>query len=373
MIAAAGAHGDTYEHHLAEAPPAQPAADTPPVPVQENDGRETPPAADATPADKPEIVPHPESKEEVKELDEVDKYLAEISKETPVVNWDDAGKAAFKGTFGEEDPQAFLQKHNTLQEQLGVATEKAQQADAVLKRIGTMPYELAKAMEAVAQGKPYQDYLKQLGTGATLSKAGKDVADEAIMDRYYPGKFSAEQREAIKDGSADEALKALWDERVEMGREKHDALRDTERSALTAKQEADKAFEAASQKADMAAVAYLKQKPGIAAFASKPIIDKFLSGDLEREVLYNADGTRKPESLALLLQAMNHEKVVARMREGARVQGKTEAELKAHNKLPGTPDPANGHRGSPPQKETPIQQQERQALTQVADLMGLTT
>ena len=375
MIAMAGLHGASFENFSTVTDPpkegeSQKVLDDKTIsddPAKQLEDIEKPAVTDDKEGeDKPAI----EATEKPKEQDEIDRYLAELDKKTqePETKWSDDAKAALKTKFGTDDPDTLFKEYNELKEQVSAATEKAQQAQAIKERIEGMPYELAQAVQAVADGKPWKPFLEQLSKGITLSKAGKDIDDAVLMNHYkLDKKFSAEQLEAIQSGEADNATKGLWDQYVDMARSKHDESRDAERQAIKAQAESRKAMELAHEKANIAAVAHLKSDPAIAVFAKKDVIDKFISGELETELFYNADGTRKPESLAPMLRAVRHDEIVRRVREGALVEGKTKAEAKAHAKLPGTPGDGAGQRGNP----KPSDKKATDGMADIAEMMGL--
>lgn len=302
------------------------------------------------------------------EGDDVDQYLRNLDKADKVLEpLSDESKAAFKARLGTDDPDTFVREHNSLKEQLDVANKAAAEARAVKDRFDTMPYELAKALQAVADGKPWKPFLEQLANGITLSKAGKDIDQDVLMDHYgFSKKFNAEQLEAIKSGEADDATKGLYDEYLNIARGKHDESRVSERTAIKDRQEAEKAMVVAHEKATTAAIAHLKTDPAISVFAKRDVIEKFTSGELANELFYNADGTPKPDSLALMLRAMRHDEIVQRVRKGALAEGKAAAEAKAHSKLPGTPDNGAGQRGDPKAKKGAPND-----MSDLASMMGL--
>jgi len=309
----------------------------------------------------------PVVEKEITEPTALDNYLKSLQEEEvqePAV-WTDEAKKALKGTFGVEDPDAFKQEYSTLKERVSQADEAIERAERIQKNIDSMPYELSQALNAVAEGKPFRPFLEKLAKGVSLSAPAKDVPEDALIDTYYSKKFTAEQREAIAEG--DEALKGVWDEYVSLARDKHDALRSEERKAIEARGAQAKQMQEAARQADAAAVAYLKNEKALSTFADKGTIDKFLSGDLERELLYNDDGTRKPESFALLLAARHHKSIVDAIRKGALTQGKNEAAHRKHAALPDRPDQGAGKR--PPVKEK--DDKPTHVSTMLADIMGL--
>lgn len=304
-----------------------------------------------------------------KELSALDKYLQNLQEEDvdEPVSWNDDAKKALKSTFGNDDPEALKQEYSTLKERVAQASEAIERAERMQKNIDSMPYELSQALNALAEGKPYQPFLEKLAKGVSLSNPAKDISEEALINTYYGKKFSAEQMEAISDG--DESLKGVWDEYVTLAREKHDGLRANEQKSIQDRGAQAKQAQEASRQADAAAVAYLKNEKALSTFADKEAIDKFLSGDLERELLYNDDGTRKPESFALLLAARHHKSIVEAIRKGALTQGKNEATHRKHAALQDKPGQGSGKR--PPVKQEK-DDKSNNVTSMLADVMGLT-
>lgn len=258
--------------------------------------------------------------------------------EKPV--WDDKAKEVFKKTFGAEDPEAFLSEVNTLKEAAAQAQEQAKKAEKVLANAAKLPYELAKAVEAALEGKDYKTHIAELATGVTLSKAAKDIDKVSLVDKYYKGKFSDEDKEAIKNGEADEDLMERFNGYHGLAAEKHDAARTKEQAAIERAQVARKQAQEADKQSALEAVAFAKNDPVVSKLInelSPSVIDEYLSGELEEKQLYNADGTRSKAGLALLVKGMLFDRAVTRALKGAQAAGRAEAKAKQHAGLPDKP------------------------------------
>lgn len=326
--------------------PAEEVAETPEevAEVSETpDATETSEEVEETP-ETPEVAPE----------DSIDEFLKQTKEGVKKAEWDDKAKEAFKATFGQEDPEAVLQEYHTLKESATLSEQKAKEAEKMLDRIKSMPYEMAKAMEALTHGKDYKGFLKELASGVTLSKPAKDIDKIDLVKKHYGAKFNEEQIESIKAGDADDDLMDRFNDFHALAAEKHDNSRQKEQDAIKAVAEQRKAQEALDKQSALAAVAYAKNDPAVSRLLNKmpaDTVDKYLTGELEESLLYNPDGTRSKEGLARLVKASLFDETVSRAIRGAHVAGKTEAKVAQHAKLPKGPAPANGRQPIPAKKD----------------------
>jgi hypothetical protein len=339
-----------------------------------------PKTADEKPAEKPVDTPTPKSEasdkpaesapakeEKPADIDPLDELLTPPADEPQAL--DDATKGTIAKFLGVDDPIKFKEEVSVLREQVSQFKEKAEQYDAVFDRISKMPYELSKAVQAAANGEDYKPMLEKLSRGISLSKESKDIDKVALVNEHFPGKFSEEDLEAIKDG--DKSLGAAFDKFHELAAMKHDEARQSEVAKQREFIEQQKAIKEAHQKADAAAVAHFKQQGALAKLADPNIINDFLSGKLEESTLYNADGTKKPEYLTLLAKAMTFDKLVARAREGAKVSGGDERELALRGRMPEQPKSPNGDRSQPPQAKSDKQKAEELVQQAFAEALSM--
>ena len=319
------------------------------------------PAADDNPAEAEQTTEKPT------EVDPLDELLNPPTEEPQAL--DDTTKGTIAKFLGVDDPVKFKEDFAVLQEQVNQFKEKAEQYDAVFKRISEMPYELSKAVQAAAKGEDYKPLLEKLSRGISLSKEAKDIDKVTLVNEHFPGKFSEEDLEAIKDG--DKTLGAAFDKFHELAAMKHDEARNGEVSRQREFIEQQRAIKEAHERADAAAVAHFKQQGALAKLADPNIINDFLSGKLEEDTLYNADGTKKPEYLTLLAKAKTFDKLVARAREGAKVAGGDERELALRGRMPEQPKSPNGERSQPAKQKD--DKQKAFDLVQQAMAEALTT
>lgn len=312
-----------------------------PAPAAEAPATPAAPAAPATPeATKPaEPAPTPEAPAAPKTPEEL--YIEALNAgrpETPAL--DDAAKAALKAR-GIEDVDAFLNEHATITEQLNQYRTKAEQYDAVDKALKELPVEIAQSIQDYRDGKDYTQALMPLSKGITLSKEAKDIDPFKLVDHYYPGRFTEEQKAEIADGTND-ALKAAHDQFVELASGKHDGMRAQRIAQMTERQASAKAQQEADARAIAANIAYMKKDPALSALLTPDLQRDFEDGTLIQKTFYNADGTYKEAGLALIAKGLNHDAVVSRMMKGAAAKAKVEGELAARERLPEKPPTAPG-------------------------------
>jgi hypothetical protein len=324
------------------------------------------PSADTPPADKPADTPAAQPAA-VDPLDEL-LFGDKAEEQKPVAITEDV-KSFVKEKFGFDDPEQFTSEFATVKEQLNQFKDKADQFDKVFERISNMPYELSKAVEAAAKGEDYKELLTKLTTGVTLSKEAKDIDKFALVNEHFPGKFNEEEIEAIKDG--DKTLEDAFGKYHDLAAMKHNDLRQAEVQRQQGYVKQQNELKEAHQKADAAAVATFKQNKVLAQISDPDIIDKFLSGKLEEQTLYNADGTKSPEYLTLVAKGLAFDKMVARVREGAKKQGGDERELELRGRLPERPNTPPSDRGQAPQKGSGEADHVKRATLAIAEALSM--
>lgn len=310
------------------AQPSEPVAEISVPAPSEPTGITTPEAA--VPAQGAEAIPAPSTPAATP--DPLDAYLS--GQVTPEASWPTEALGLLKAELGFDTPQAIKQHMLQLGEEATLLKSKAQEADTIKAAIDSFPLELQNAINKQLQGEDGVAYLQNTKQGVSLSKDAKDIDSAKLVDAYFPGKFSAEQREAIKDGTADETLKAAHDRFAELATMEHNNQRTTEQGRVKAQEDARVKQREAVETSRAAAIAHLKNNKTLAALVGPDIIDKFSKGQLEAEYLYNPDGTYRPEALARLATIGIHDKIVERARLGARTEGRNEGILEATSGQP---------------------------------------
>ncbi len=317
----------------------------PPVEIPVVEKAKAKPETPAAPEVKQEVAA-PE-KPEVKEpevevpLTPEEKYLAELGKlqpEAPVL--DDNAKAALKAK-GIEDLDARLQEWATDKELATQYKTKAEQYEALQKALKELPVEFGAAIEAFRKGEDYTKHLTPLTKGISMNKEAKDIDRFDLVDHEFPGKFTEDQKQAIKDG-LDDTLKAAHDLFYDQAAGRHDGRRAEWMQSTEARAQQAAARRDADQKATAAAIAHAKGDPAVAALLTPELLSDFETGALVDKLFYNADGTPNLKSLALAAKAVNHDAVVTRAMKGAAVKGKIEGELRVRETMPEKPASGTG-------------------------------
>lgn len=340
---------------------------------------EQPKAADAAPAvetpaaEKPAAeggAPAVPAAHEKEEGDIYDKALAALDDNgTGNVPLDDNTKAALKAR-GIEDLDAYVSEKASLAEQVGMYKAKAEAHDDFMGRLQTLPPEIGEAIEAHRKGEDYSKALLPLINGVSAAKEAKRIDKFALVDHYFPGKFNEEQKAAIKEG--DTTLEGAFDLFHEQAKMKHDARREAFTQAAAQKAAAEKAITEKTNKAVADAIAHARADKSRAVLLDKKTLDAFQSGRLIDEMFYNEDGTPKPESLALALDAKHHKMLLERARKGAEAKGSAEGATKVMNKLAAGPNTAgNQKQQTVQQRGSEVDEAVRTAQDQIAGMLGL--
>lgn len=320
--------------------PADPVQDEPVIAAQ----TQLPTTQETAPLQE-EKAQEPVVTEASKPIDPLEAYLGGNTEQEPA--WPQEALERFKTELGFETPSALKQHLATLTEQGDLLKTKAAEADALKQAIDDFPYELQQAITRQLEGQDGVEYIRTQRAGVSLAKEAKEIDKFKLVEARFPGKFSAEQIEAIKEG--DTVLGAAHDRFHELASMEHDGDRAKDITRAQAKQKANSLRTEVIAASQSAAIATFKQNKTLAALVDNAFVEKFRTGQLEREFFYNDDGTYKPEALARFAQISVHDKLVERARAGARTEGKNDALAEAHARLPQTPAARNSERIAAPQ------------------------
>lgn len=296
-----------------------------------------------------------EAEEKVDEKREKDIYDTALEalngEQQPEAKLTDEVKA-YLASKGIEDIDAKLGEFASLTELASQYKGKAESYDQMLTNLANLPAEIGEAITLAGQGEDYTKALIPLTKGVTVSKEGKKIDKYALVDHYFPNKFSAEQVEAIKGGDADQTLIDAHDLFREQAIERHEARRKNFAEVESARAQENKESAERMSKAVADAIAHVRKDKMRATFLDKKTIDDFTSGKLVNELLYNKDGTPKLESLAHLIDGIHLPKMVERMRAGALAKGRNEGQAKVMSAMTAQPDTKTFERqGSPTPKD----------------------
>lgn len=303
------------------------------------------------------------------EVDPLDAYISGTDPE-PI----DAPKEIsefLKKEFGVETPTAIKQQFTTLREQLVDKSSKADQYDNIIKSLDSFPTELHNAIQKQLAGEDGVGYIQGLVNGASLSKEAAQISPETLIDAYFPkNKFTTAQREDIANNEADPAVQDSWNQMLELASEKHNSARQKEASRDAEIQASNKKQQETFDSARAAAIAFVKNDKALAGVVNGDFIEKFSNGSLLNELLFESDGSYKPEALARLAKIPLHDKLVERVRVGAYNAGKNEGLLEATARQPKKPQSAS-ERVTPP-KVTEDQQNKESVEKSILSILGNT-
>lgn len=293
---------------------------------------EQPAEKPAEQAAKPDVEQAAEPTAEEKSADWMDEYIGGGTEQKPIEVNDDV-KAFFKNHLGAEDPAKFLADYRTSQEQTTRLSEELAQAQSVTKALESLPVNLQNAVRMAAKGEDAMAYLSSLPKLDWDKPAAKQDAQQ-LLDAYFPGKVTADDIEAMKDG--DDTAKDKYENYLSMAREKFEAKRQEvveygkEQDRLQAEQQ--KKFHGSVDQA----LATVKATPGLATFANGDLRNQLLSGDLVNKTLFNDDGTYKPEAALVILKGLNHDAIMKRMAARLGREATEKAQIDTMQRTPDT-------------------------------------
>lgn len=259
---------------------------------------------------------------------------------------DDAAKAVLKSVLGIEDVDAYKRARALEVEEVTALKGKADRLAAIEQNLGKLPLELEEAIADYLAGKEADPIARIKNMGVSVHVPSKDVEPTALVDNYYKGKFSADQLQEIKDGTASPELTDVFGKYAELAAGKHDergakeAARKQESTQTTAK------VREAQERSALQSVANFKNDP-ISALVDPRVIDDFVSGKLLQDKFFNPDGTYKPDALKRLVTPDVHENLMEKVRKGAFANGFATGESKAHAKQHDGPAMGPGKRVAP--------------------------
>jgi hypothetical protein len=342
---------------------------------QGGQGEANAPVAEGTPApaepteqpkegEKTEETPAPVTEEAQDDIDPIDAYLSGGKEQQPQSPWTDEARSVFKAEFGHEDPAAFKTEYLTLQEKARILEQRDSKLQTIEQNLNKLPVEFEEAIALAMQGGDPIDHIKNLGPVRLNTPADKlDKVD--LVNHYFKGKMTAERAEEVRNGEASAEYMDAFNILADQAADKHESLRqqDSQRaqSIKTEREEIQKR----TQQSRLESVAHFKQNnPAVAGMVDSAMIDRFLSGQLEGELLRNADGSYKPEAFARLVIPGIHDKVMERVRQGALKNGKVQGALEERSKKPATAPVAGGPRNTPAK-----QAEEKTPQAKVADAL----
>lgn len=214
--------------------------------------------------------------------------------------WDDNSKNLFKEFFGHEDPVAYKEKVDTELEAYNLAKPEIEQARALKSVIDSLPAAMQEAISLYRDGKDWSGYLASLPKEVVADRPVKEIPKLDLVDRYFKGKVTQEQRDKLSDPDIDPAIKdainAVIDTLYPTAVDMYNADLEKPKVAARQRQEQIRAAEENHEKSVAINVATAK-KSLIGPLVDQSAIDRFKSNELVRDFLFKSDGVTYNDDL----------------------------------------------------------------------------
>lgn len=315
--------------------------DTPPV---------QPPAAEVTttPTEVPIATPAV-----------VDPYDAIATGEVPQapIEWDDKAKAAFKSSFGADDPLAYKA---TIEQRLQKADLEAKQLQELLplkQQLEGLTPALKRTLQLAMEGKVQEAhaYIKDMPDVVFLDKEAKGLSSEKLIKTHLPDAMSEEDFAVLKDPDADpeevKAIKAKEKHYRAIAADIHERQRQENASKLTEgdtiRQQQVQAW-TGSVAGAIAAAESSKYKALVTPEFKQALHD----GSFMRSFL-SEGGLLTPEAGERLIWATHGQKIAEAIGKAQYSKGKSEGLLEATSRQPGAPPIRGRQSDSGPPQDSP--------------------
>ena len=293
----------------AQAPPAE-AAKTEPVPAA---AAETTPAAPEASAD-----------------DAFEEALRGTVEPAAAPAWDDTAKAAFKSTFGVEDPVAFKETFAKAEAELGTLREREAQQKGVIDLLNSIEERypaLANALLEANEGRdPFED-LNQLGDPKLIGKKAEELSESQLVDTYLQKHFSKAERDAIRTGDTSELdvsaedLKAKVKHWISTAHDMHTQKNEAQTKANTEKAtrmaESRKNFEASITNA----IAKASADPLVRGAITPEVLTALRNNTLFNGSIFKDDGSYADTALSNYLKGTRYDSDIKRAYESGKKAG----------------------------------------------------
>lgn len=254
----------------------------------------------------------------------------------------------FKTRFG-KDAQAFVAEYASLQEEMKSVKAAASEYESFKKAWESAPIEIRNAFDKAVAGEQWRDYLAK--TPSFDWAQGAEKQDKVrLIDHYIPGSLTQEEKEAIAGNDADDSLKARMGSLFSTASKLFEAERQGHLNQISSRE-----AELSKQKAETASsvdasFAYVRERyPALAPELTDDLKADMLSFKAPFDAVMAKDGLRySPEAAFRLIVAKNLDKVLARVSERARAQGRNEGVIEASQTVPATARVAAAAAPAPP-------------------------
>lgn len=266
--------------------------------------------------------------------------------------------AAFKSHFGTEDP-AEVQSRLTAAELLKTEYD---QAVPTLTALNSMPPALQNAFALAMEGKidEAQSFLQNLPGTVLSNKDAASIPKEKLIDAYFPGKLSEEDREALKDPDTDpdikDAIKARMDHWHKAAKEMHESALTEQRTQQQKQAEGQKAAFENYKKATADSLTAAKQSP-LGALVDPAVTNAITTGAYMKAFVQEDGVTPTKDAATRYLWAIHGEKLMKVADARGFKRGQMEGKLDATSRQPSVPA-SQRSAGDTPTNLTPAQQEQ---------------
>ena len=269
----------------------------------------------------------------------------------PTPSWTPEAVAAFKATFGVEDPSAYKADFEKRIQEADLLRQEYEAVKPLAETINSLPPAVLEPLTLIMQGKVKEAKAYMASTpGVVLAnKTAEQCSDRELIDAYLPGKVSADKWDMLEDPEADADVKDALTEKVKILREAAEEKHSRTLENIKSKQEAEKTAReqaAVNYRANVAATLTTLNSTPLKSLATKDFTEAISSGQyISRYV--NQDGSPTPEAATLHLKALNFDKAVEAAYARGLKQGQQGGLLESTSRQPSVPATQRRTSGDP--------------------------
>ena len=340
-----------------------PAAATPPAAQQAAPVTPPPASQPATPAQAQAPVQTPPVQAEAPSQEDTE-FLRllqpEQQQQAPV--WNDDAKKVFEATYGQADPIAFKQKYDTINAEVEVLRQKAEQGEGATRLLDQLEQQhpaLAAAIAEAAKGKDPFEYLSSMPNPSVLGKASKDLPEAFLLQTYKSDRFSADELNAIRTGDyselsvSKEDLQAKVKHYLPMAQDMHDERNQKHLASMQQQEQQAKQQREAVDKSITEALATANNDPAVRRHIDRDFIEKLRKGSVLHGTIFNEDGTWSKSAPSILIKGTRYDVDIKRAYEAGLQSAKQRSLQEETMRMPSRFAPNSGGNASPvaPQRQ----------------------
>lgn len=342
-----------------QAPPVAQQPQTPPAPaapvqqaapVVQQPPPQAPAAPQATAPVTPAATPAPSAED--------DDFLSLLvpEQQQQVVSWSDDAKKAFQATYGQDDPIAFKQKFDTINAEVEVLRQKAEQGEGATRLLDSIEQRypaIAAALAEAAKGKDPFEYLNSIPNPSVLGKAAKDLPEAFLLETYQAERFSQEELKALKTGDysdlaiSKEDLQAKAKSFLSVAQYQHDERNQKHMASLQQQEQQARVQREAIDKSVTDALAAANSDPAVRRHIDRDFIEKLRKGSVLHGTIFNEDGTWSKSAPAILIKGTRYDSDIKRAYEAGLGAAKQRSIIEETARMPERFAPNTGGYASP--------------------------